>query len=594
MSLNPDIRPPNPRAESVGVPLFQAPDSADVRYRKHFDTAHIKQNLKIHTMRGGLLTALAQAAKALLQVMATLVLVRLLTPDDFGLVGMVVAVTGFVALFKELGLSMATVQQEEISHAQVSTLFWLNVLFSAAMMMVAVLLAPPIAWFYGKPELIPVTLAISAGFIFSGLTVQHVSLLKRQMRFGAIAWMEMAGIVASGAAAVVVAAMGYRYWALVVQQLVNAMVVAICAWLVCDWRPGRLSWKSGVRSMVAFGGNLTGYSIVNYFSRNLDQVLIGRLFGAASLGFYQKAIEAITIPLKQLNEPLGNVAVPTLSRLVNESERYRKTYLGMLSMIIMITMPVAACFVAVPDWIIGVVLGKQWLAAAPLLAALGVSVLTQPIGHSTGWLFISQGRSREMLQWGFISGGTAIGSFLMGLPWGALGVALSFSLVGLLVRKPLLFWYVGRRGPVKMADFYMVSAPFLFTGLAVFAALVIFRVYLAPGIGMVEGLVAAIGISVVVATLALLAQARGREALGELSVLVRILVKNGLKVVGASGEGELLNRGVVCGMAGDVAEEGDGVVVVRGGSGPEEGMGSEGAAVVSVSDGIRVDMRNVG
>src|SRR5690606_31980809 len=133
------------------------------------------------TMRGGALTAVAQAVKSIGEVVSTVVLVRLLLPEEFGLVGMVASVTGFLAMFKDLGLSMATIQRAQISHAQVSTLFWINLGFSALIMLMTIGMAPALVWFFDEPRLLWVTIGLSGAFLFGGLTVQHEALLRRQM-----------------------------------------------------------------------------------------------------------------------------------------------------------------------------------------------------------------------------------------------------------------------------------------------------------------------------------------------------------------------------------------------------------------------------
>ncbi len=149
-----------------------------------FDTEYLKADLKGRSVRGGAVTMAAQGIKFFLQIGSTVVLARLLTPEDFGLIAMVTAVTGFVMMFKDMGLSMATVQRAEIDHAQISTLFWINVVLSLAFMLLTATLAPAIAWFYSEPRLTWITLALAGAFIFSGFTVQHQALLRRQMNFG--------------------------------------------------------------------------------------------------------------------------------------------------------------------------------------------------------------------------------------------------------------------------------------------------------------------------------------------------------------------------------------------------------------------------
>jgi PST family polysaccharide transporter len=173
------------------------------------------------------------------------------------------------------------------------------------------------------------------------------------------------------------------------------------------------------------------------------------------------------------------VAIPTLSRLQDQPRRYRQVYLRILRLVLMITMPLAAFLVATSDELVLVVFGDQWREAAVLFRVLGIAAFTQPIGNSVGWLFISQDRTDEMFRWGVWAAAITITSFVVGLQWGAYGVALAYVLSGLVVRTPALLWYIGRRGPVRARDFYVTAAPFLLAALGTGAALVAFRTMVA-------------------------------------------------------------------------------------------------------------------
>ncbi|RLB64105.1 MAG: lipopolysaccharide biosynthesis protein [Deltaproteobacteria bacterium] len=448
---------------------------------KFFDTARIAERVETTAARGGRLTAVAQAARSLLDVGATLALVRLLTPQDFGLVGMVTAVTGVVALFKDMGLSTVTVQRKTIGHQEVTALLWINIAVSAVLLCLVAALAPAVAWFYGEPRLTEICLALSVTFLLGGLANQHIAVLRRQMRFGSLAIVETAAMAIGILAGLFAAFSGAGYWALVVRNIATVAVNLVAAWIACPWRPGRPRLVKGIRKMIGFGANLTGFSLVNYFARNLDDMLIGRFAGATAaarattLGQYQKAYDLLMLPLQQLNNPVSTVAIPTLSRLQDQPQRYRQVYLRILRLLLMVTMPLAAFLVATSDELVLVVFGDQWREAAVLFRVLGIAAFTQPIGNSTGWLFISQDRTDEMFRWGVCAAAITITAFVIGLQWGAYGVAVAYVLSGLVVRTPALLWTVGRRGPVRMRDFYFTAAPFLLAALGTGGALVAFR-----------------------------------------------------------------------------------------------------------------------
>jgi PST family polysaccharide transporter len=227
--------------------------------------------------------------------------------------------------------------------------------------------------------------------------------------------------------------------------------------------------------MLRFGGNLTGFTTINYFSRNLDNLLIGRVWGAQQLGLYTRAYQLMGLPIDQINEPVTSVAVPALSRLTDSPESYRKAYLRMLEKIALLTMPCVVLMIVTSDWIIRIVLGSQWVGATQIFVLLGITALFQPIANTTGWLLISQGRTNHMLQWGLMSGPLIMASIVAGLPWGAVGVAASYAFTRVFIVDPLLYWFVGRRGPVRTTDFYRTMAPFVCASVCALIACFAFR-----------------------------------------------------------------------------------------------------------------------
>ncbi len=265
-----------------------------VNNEQYFNTEHLKADLKGRSVRGGAVTMAAQICKFVLQMGSTVVLARLLVPEDYGLIGMVTVIINFAGLFKDLGLSTATIQKAEINHKQVSTLFWINFVISCATALVVAALAPVVASFYKEPRLTWITLALASSFIFSGLTVQHQALLRRRMSFTSLAKIEIISMLVGVVTAMISAWYGLGYWALVLMQIATSIANAVGVWVACSWRPGVPLRHSGISSMLAFGGNMTGFNIVNYFSRNLDNILIGQYWGSATVGTLCSGLQITT------------------------------------------------------------------------------------------------------------------------------------------------------------------------------------------------------------------------------------------------------------------------------------------------------------
>ena len=417
----------------------------------HFRTDHLRSDLKGRSIRGGAVTLAGQGFHFALQMGSTMVLARLLTPGDFGLVAMVAAITGFVVVCKDAGLSMATVQSRAIDHAQISTLFWINVALSGAMVLLLAALAPAIALLYGEPRLVWLTIGMAGSFIFMGLTVQHEALLKRQLRFRALVSINVAAQVAGVAVAIVAASLGAGCWALVAMAATTAMANAVGVWIACDWRPGLPRLHSGVRDMLAFGGNLTVSAIVNNGARSLGNILIGSMCGASLLGIYNKAYLLLLLPFQQIAAPITAVALPALSRLQFDSDGFRRYFRGGVLLMTALGMPlVAFAYVMAPDLIL-VVLGEQWTAVTPIFRALAPAAFVETFNVANGWAFIPLGRADRYLRCVVVSSVVIIAASVMGLPWGPIGVAYGYSAARIALRLPQAM-YAFHGTPLRLSD----------------------------------------------------------------------------------------------------------------------------------------------
>jgi len=205
--------------------------------------------------------------------------------------------------------------------------------------------------------------------------------------------------------------------------------------------------------MLKFGGNLTGFNTVNYFARNADNVLIGKFCGTAALGFYNKAYQLLLLPIQQITAPISAVAVPTLSRLQAKPEHYRRYYLRAINAIAYLSLPLIACLAALSSEIIALLLGPGWEEAATLFRILAIAAIFQPIVGTAGWVFVSTGNTHRMFRWGLISGTATCAAFLIGIPYGPLGVALAYAIVSHLTQIPCIL-YAFRGTPLALRELW--------------------------------------------------------------------------------------------------------------------------------------------
>lgn len=468
--------------------------------------------------RGALMTGSAQGVRLACQFASVIVLSRLLAPEDFGIVAMAAPAMSFVGLFQDLGLTQATVQKKRITHAEVNALFWINMGISALLAGILVLAAPLAAWFYRESKVGLLVAALSLQILVSGAGGQHYAILNRRMQFGRLAVLGSASAVAGFGVAIVWALVDPGYWALYAGGLATAMTATVMAWAASGWRPGWPRWAAGAGSLVNFGAGITGFNLANFFARNLDNVLIGRYRGNVELGLYDRAYKLLLFPLQQVTNPLSQVMVPALSRMTDEPHRYRHAYLRVAPLLLLVTLPGVALAIAMADVLVPFALGQQWAGSALIFQALGFAGLLQSLNNPSGWLFISQGRSAEFMRWGIVTAVTSVSAFVIGLPYGAYGVALAYAASEYL-RTPLLWLYVGRHGPVRTMDMARAAFPFVLGAHLAIGLLWVARSYLpeAPLPALVLGTL--LSYSLVIAVAALFEP--GRRTLGECLRLLR-------------------------------------------------------------------------
>jgi PST family polysaccharide transporter len=440
------------------IPDKRSPEETNARPDKnvardpddHFSTDHLTGDIQRRSARGGMVTVAAQGAKLVLQLGATAVLARILTPADFGIYAMVAVFTGVLIRFRDLGLSAATIQRAEIDHQQVSTLFWVNVAAGVGLMLLSAALAPFLVWFYGEEALFGITLALSVVFLTAGFNAQHIALMRRQMRFTALASVEVGSMCFGIVAAVIVAYLGGRYWAPVVQAIGQSFAMMVLCFVVSKWRPGRWHWNPQVVEMLRFGGTITAANMVNFVSRNFDNLVIGRFSGATELGIYSKAYALLLVPVQQINGPIAAVAIPAMARLQDRAPEYRRYYLKVVQIIAYISMPVSVLLAVLADEVVYILLGPQWHDAAVIFQIFALYVVVQNVAMTTGWVLQSLGRVSRLFKWQGVNAAIYVVCCLIGVQWGAVGVAVVTTALGVLSVVPEM-WYSYRHSPISVS-----------------------------------------------------------------------------------------------------------------------------------------------
>jgi PST family polysaccharide transporter len=371
-----------------------------------------------------------------LSLLTTIVLARLLAPADFGLVAMAAVVIGFIELFKDLGTATAVIQRKDSSQGLLASVFWLNAGFGLAAAMVLYLLAPLLGVFYREPQVTPIMQVLSLSFLLSGLSTLQMSLLERDLEFDKLARIEIGAALFASLVGITAAFLGQGAWSLVYQMLAGNFLATLLLWGASRWRPSwQFEWAE-IRSVMGFSLNLTGASIINYFTRNADKLLIGLFLGSQNLGYYDLAYRLMQFPLQGISAVIGRVMFPLYSRMQDDAGQFGRTYLQVASVIALISFPLMLGLTALAGPFVLTLFGVAWMPVIPLLLILAPLGAVQSIATTVGSIYVAKGRTDWGL-WVSIAWGLLIVlSFVLGLPWGILGVTASYAIMFLLLTYP--------------------------------------------------------------------------------------------------------------------------------------------------------------
>jgi O-antigen/teichoic acid export membrane protein len=410
---------------------------------RYFEDHKESRDLGRVALRGGIVSVAMQYGNGALQIAAVVILARLLTPEDFGLVAIVAVLTSFASLLVDFGLGDATTQRRTITQGQISSLFWLSTGIGWAVAVVVAASSPLIAAVYREPRLEPIALCTAITFVLWGVSNQHLALLRRTMQFGRIAKIQILGTLAGVTFAVVIAFCGYGYWALVLRPIANSCCVAFGAWLACRWRPGFPVFDSEVKSMVRFGLHVVGFSVTYTVAKAVDRVGLGLFYRPDQVGYYQNAITLYENSIFSALIQVHAVGSAALSKLQSNPAALQQNYAAALSALAFFVMPAAAILSVTAQDLTVLLLGEKWRAAGSLLSIIALRGIFQTVEGSQGWLHLSTGRADRWQNWGIVSLGVQVVAVLAGLPFGATGVAVSGVIASVLIALPSIS-YAGR------------------------------------------------------------------------------------------------------------------------------------------------------
>lgn len=483
-------------------------------FERFAGTSDVSGDLKRRSVLGALATGGGQVLDMVLRLGSTLVLARLLVPEQFGLVAMVTAITRIAERFTALGLSAATVQAPEINHAQCSNLFWINSLAGLLFAGAVALSAPWIAAFYEDDRLTTISVALSLSFIGAGLTIQHQALLLRQLKMAQLTGIQVVATLLSVCLAIALALAGFGYWALVWKEVAQSFFMAVGTWALCRWVPSMPSRRVEMGRLLTFGRDMTLTQFLFATAAQLDSVLIGRFGGAVPLGLYRQAYNLFMGPIERLNAPILGVSQPTLSILQFEPDRYRRYYERILLAVSLATIPLGVFTTICAREIVLVGLGEEWLGAVVYLRIFGIAgAILVPVGTS-GTIQITRGQSGRYLVVNLVYSVVLVALMFVGAIWGVVAIAAA-RLVTLVTVSPWALHFAFKGSPVSLRDFLRTVSRPVIASLVMGASLFLLQFW-GPAAGPILALIADSIVAAAAYCLAFILLPGGRQQLQSL------------------------------------------------------------------------------
>jgi PST family polysaccharide transporter len=375
--------------------------------------------------------AISQIARVSIQLVSISVFSRLLPPSDFGVLAMATVIINFANLFRDMGTSAALINAAELSAELLNTVFWSNVAFGLILAALTAGTAPLMAATFKEPLLRDILLLLSLTFPVTALGLVQQALLERRSAFRTLAVAEIISAVVAFAIALFVAFRGGGIYSLIVQGLTATVLLVVQLCILERWRPA-FEWKSAeFRTIWRFSSHLVGFNLINYFTRNADNILVGRFLGSTELGYYNMAYRIMLFPVQNLTYVLARALFPIYSRQHRESIKLQQQYLKTVSLIAAISGPLMFGLWATRDVFVELFLGSKWLPASDIIAWLAPTGFLQSIGSATGVVLMAIGRTDILRKTGLIGSVVIIGAIGLGLHLGSVGVAKYYFLANI-------------------------------------------------------------------------------------------------------------------------------------------------------------------
>lgn len=413
--------------------------------------------------------ALSKYSSIFFQILIGAILARLLTPEEFGIVALVTVFVSFFNLLSDFGIGPAVVQNQSLTDNDVKSIFSFSILCGFLFAGLFFLAAPLIAGFYNKPELVKVSRLLSLSVLFYSLQIVPKALFQKALKFKQIGIIGVSVQLFSSIVAIVLAYAGFSYYAIVIQNILAGGISLIVFYLVSHVSVAFKIEMGSIKKIIRFSSFQFMFNFINYFSRNADNILIGKFFGSAALGFYDKSYRLMMMPVEQLTHVITPVLMPVLSKYQDDKEFVYNTYLKIIKILATIGFPLSVFLFFSANEIIHILYGPQWGQSVPVFKLLAITIGFQMILSSSGAIFQTINRTDLMFISGLLGAIVLVSGISYGIFIGKSIIAVGYGIVfGYFIYFALIFYLLIKIALKKrISRFYKVlQFPFI-TGIEV-------------------------------------------------------------------------------------------------------------------------------
>jgi teichuronic acid exporter len=329
-----------------------------------------EKNLREKTITGFKWSFIDNVGKYGGQFIIGIILTRLLTPEDFGLIGMI---TIFIVIGQSLtnsGFGQALIQKKNADNTDFSTVFYFNILASSTIYLIIFLSAPLIARFYNQPEIIPLVKVICLAFVIDAIGRIHQVYLEKQLDFKSPSIIGVTSVLISGAISITMAYLGFGVWALVANTVIRSAAATVMLWIISSWRPLIVFSKRSLKTLFMFGSKILVAGLMQSFFHNIYYLIIGRFFSAQSLGYYTRAASFKDMPVSTITIIIQKVTFPVFSTIQDDDDKLISGYTKAIRMLLVVVMPFMVMIFITSRPLIFLVLGEKWMPVVPYLKVM--------------------------------------------------------------------------------------------------------------------------------------------------------------------------------------------------------------------------------